>query len=1640
MKTAATLLFLTVLSCPTESLLAACPTQAPATVKPADGSVLPSPVVFEWTPVSGAETYFLSVWDDVTGADVFGQETTGTTLSVSLPPGNYGWVVDAEAAGCEPKTSLDWYFIVPLANCPQPANLLSPPEDSVQSASVHFEWSPVDGASGYDFYLYREDDLVTENTLTTTSIDLFLQPGSYDWGVDVNLPGCGLLESSSYFFVASGACPSQVPTNLRPANDSLVASPVVFEWTPVSDSEAYFLYVFNDNTGEDVLELELSGTTHTANLPPGNYGWTVETVATGCEPRISEEWYFIVPRENCPPPSDLLSPLNDSAVASPVTFRWTAEEEAERYHLYVFDDVSGMDVFDQELTQATATVTLPPGNYGWGVETSTAGCETESSEEWYFIVPLENCPEAPELQSPPEASTQSSSVHFEWAALGGVSEYYFYLFRDGELIRDEALTATSIDLELGPGTYDWGVDVNLGGCGLLESYSYFFIPGGECPEDGPEIESPALFQEVSSHVEFRWKPVEGASSYWFYLENEAGDVLADQLVSSTVVPFDLLPEEYYWSVEAEVPGCPYTASEGFFRVTCGKGAPELVGPADGVELTSPAEFTWTAVAGTEGYYLVILLHGEYYFEEFVEETSLEVELPGGDLEWFVEAVYEEGCPPESSESRTFEVAGGEDCPTAGPQLLAPAAGATITSTPIEFSWTPVQGAFEYWIAVAEGDGDFEIVDFTDLTSSLVALGPGRYEWKVVALLEGCLPVESAIGSFEFPGDPSCEPDFLELVSPQDDAVVSGPVVLEWNPVQDAVEYIVFLESLDGYPTPIATTQETSLHLDSLPSGEYFWWVFGILPACAPSESDYRYFEVSFDLACDHEPPFPLNPPEGASNVPSDMTFEWAAVPEATGYQVWTSVDGSDFVPIGTLVTEPRLAATVPVGRIEWFVEALFTGCPSETSEEGTFFSIEDQADCGIKVRPELALVGSVQSGQNYVLYWTPVPGAESYEVQESKDERFLLAGSVSTAATSASFTTTSTQSTLRHYRVRAIDRCGQPGPFSSPAVVVIEPPRRADAAAFDLVTGVSELSPVSQSLFIPGSGSASKRSFRASASRGRPVRRPEVGATFSVTTDVPWLRAVPSNGNLPPDGATIRIEADPSRLPAGAFSGNVNVATSGAGKGASDGSTVPVTVSIVTPVGSGTANTIPPETLVIPVVRGGSDGSSDVEISNLSPVKRTWEIQFVPTGVDGFRRARKTTVQLEPGSTIALADLMRTWFGFASGTDVEGSLSVRPLDSETNALGSGATFLASSLLRGHGAQETLSAIPSIALGRFLSAGAGGSPGRLVVPDIRSGTGTSTTLKLVEGGGSPVTASVKIIGSDGQTLAESSVALEPFEQRSLASLLDGITAEGARAEITVSSGGGRVSAVGVVRDARSGDERIVRSLGTDRGSTERVILGVASGSAGKGRSRSTSLWLYNSTEEPAPIELRFVPEGGLTDLTGGVTLAPGTSRRVDDVTSILPGSGGRGIIVISAAPGVLAEASLSTRGAGGELSTQLPVIAAERTTKVKGRSLQILHMETSAVRSSGLGLAELDGAEVTVEVSAVVPGSKLSPSTMITLGANEIRTVESILEKLGISGAGRARLVIRVRAGGGRVAAWGAITDRSTLESTVIGAE
>jgi hypothetical protein len=127
-------------------------------------------------------------------------------------------------------------------------------------------------------------------------------------------------------------------------------------------------------------------------------------------------------------------------------------------------------------------------------------------------------------------------------------------------------------------------------------------------------------------------------------------------------------------------------------------------------------------------------------------------------------------------------------------------------------------------------------------------------------------------------------------------------------------------------------------------------------------------------------------------------------------------------------------------------------------------------------------------------------------------------------------------------------------------------------------------------------------------------------------------------------------------------------------------------------------------------------------------------------------------------------------------------------------------------------------------------------------------------------------------------------------------------------------------------------------------------------------------------------------------------------------------------------------------ANGTYGQFVPGVMVSDGVGVKDRALQVLQAESSDRFHTNLGIVELTGNPVTVEISAYTPDSKISVSTEWNLGPNEFVQINNILGRLNIPSAYDARISLKVIAGNGKISGYGSLIDNRTQDPTYIPAQ
>ncbi len=788
--------------------------------------------------------------------------------------------------------------------------------------------------------------------------------------------------------------------------------------------------------------------------------------------------------------------------------------------------------------------------------------------------------------------------------------------------------------------------------------------------------------------------------------------------------------------------------------------------------------------------------------------------------------------------------------------------------------------------------------------------------------------------------------------------------------------------------------------------------------------------------CPNAPPQLIAPINGVA-VSSPVAFSWSATPGATQYVV--TING----PNGTTTintANANASATLAPGAYTWTVGAANATCPTQTSGPASFIV------CGGSLQPPLAsAVAETTTGQTYVVSWDAVAGASSYELQEASDEAFTSPQILPLNGTEKSFAKNVSAGTAFFYRVRALSSCGLIGPFSPVIRVAVVPVPEPTATTINLNVPVGSTTPVTWQIFVPGLANGT--------------------TTFIATVDKPWLTVSPTSGVVAPSGMLLTIAADPSTLANGTWTGTVLVVYGSVSVARpiethgfeTHGSTpppyiVPVSVSLVTPITPSSAASPSQSALIIPAVGhlAGLDSTwrSDVRLANTAALLQKYKVTFNSGSGNSSELLKTTTVSVDGGSTTALDDVVRKWFGIGSlGESSNGSLIIEPLQSDgkvspvlsTTTAVSSRTYNAS--LNGTLGQF----IPGLPFASFITKTGNAASSLLSLQQLSQSSAYRTNLGVLESSGKSASVLVSVFDALGLKVLDLPLSLRGGEQRQLNGFLAerGLTLPNGRIEVGVTDGDGKVTTYASVVDNSTGDPFLVFGVPIGGTGAKRFVVPGVADLAGENASWRSDVRLFNPTTLPQIATLTFYPTGDPTHSSvKTTTLNPGEVQALDGVLQSLFGltnTGGALHVTTPVDIPLVVTARTYDQRPGGTVGQFVPAVTPTEAASLGGRSLQILQTEESARFRTNVGIAEMTGQPAVVEIEVHLPDSKITPVVRVSLAANEFRQLP-LLANLNLGALYNTRVTVRVVEGEGRVTAYGSVIDKATGDPTYIPAQ
>ncbi len=1302
---------------------------------------------------------------------------------------------------------------------------------------------------------------------------------------------------------------------------------------------------------------------------------------------------------------------------------------------------SGISSVTWSTGATTTSITVAPtSTTTYSAVVVTGSCTTTVSH----TITVSNA--GPPLSISAPASVPALSAGNVASVPGGTTESYSWSIFNGTITSGQGTPAITFTAGAS-GAVTLNVTMESSGC---PSNGTTTIAIESCATVPPSLISPAPgIASAQSPVTFVWSAVAGAIDYevWRVVPGSSPALIG--ATASTSLSADVPSGSFGWYVTARLQqSCnPQRLTSAEVRAitvvpatNCPTLAPALVSPANGATPFSPVLFDWTGVPEAIGYRVMVSLAGLPPIEldsTDGDTTDLIAEVPVGAVSWWVEAIYP-GCPPVASTIGEFRVEL-EDCSKhERARLISPSDNAVADSSAVTFSWGAVDGADGYAVWAVLEDGPSKIGETLGATSLIAVVPFGRREWYVETLFEGCPSTESDHRFLVVPASANCSTTPPELTGPAAGATVSSPhVTFTWSSVSGAVLYEIWLSVGGGAEALIGRTTASSIATE-VPAGAITWFVRARLNGCPNVDSARRELRYEPPTGCSTMVPMPLLPMDDGRPITSPVAFRWTAVPGAAQYKLYLGRGASGVFELKATTSVPEAnGIVVSNGESRWFVEAIFNGCPSTRSSNSRFVAVPIPTSCIDLAAPVISLPGQISAGTPYTVQWTAVPGAESYLLTE-------FIGSTARTMTingqSAQFiyNNQSSDGHMYVYRVRGVDQdC--------------DPPREGALSTELGISILPERSPESSALV--GSQSTVQHTITIGAERA--------GQTFVASGSQPWITIAPSTGVVPGGGIDLVATADVTGLPLGTSIGTVSI-TFGGGAGsrqvttATGPVTTPISVSLVTPVTPTPKSTPPPDALIIPAV-AHADGinaqfRSDVRVSNTSPQVMKYQLTFVPSGETGITQGRQTTLDIEPGRTIALDDVLRSWFG-TGDSSILGTLEIRPLTQSNSATSSAATRGVPNFVT-FASSRTFNQTPSGTFGTYIAAipfanfigrSTDSAKSVLSMQQIAQSGVYRSNLGFVEGSGNPAELLVSVFASNGTKVSDFPVSLTGGQHLQMNSFLAerGIQLDDGRLEVQVTSGTGRVTSYASVVNNATGDSLVVTptTLGQTT-STRYVLPGVAELSGGV--VWQTDMRLFNAGAEPVTATLTFQSLNGSPQQQASVQLAAGEVKQLDRVLATLFGvanDGGALHITTESESKLIATArTFRPAGDGANFGQFIQAVTPEQAIALGSRPLQLLQVEESSRFRSNVGIAEVSGRSAKVELTVIPPDSKVSAKIEVDLAANQFRQLNSLLSAIGLRDTHNARVTVKVTAGQGRVTAYAATIDALTQDPTFIPAQ
>ncbi len=743
-----------------------------------------------------------------------------------------------------------------------------------------------------------------------------------------------------------------------------------------------------------------------------------------------------------PEPPEMVSPSNEQHwVSIEPDFIWNKQNSAHFYNIQLssFEDFSVL-IVDENCTDTVYSVDDPLSTattYYWRVR----GENDYGTGEWgaYHSFTTTSEPGQPQLLSPDDADFVTSVTPLlQWDDVDGAETYTVKIAEDDSftaVLETETTNQSSYTVKSAlenSSTYYWRVQAhNSVGDSEYSSIWSFSTPVLPSP---PDLLSPInAATGVMRPVEFRWDEASDAETYTLQYSTSDDFAMAETVTDIANTDTSLASFEYstdyYWRVRGENANGSgsWSSPQSFTTQIAPPPISVLLSPENGAkDILFPTTLIWEDLQTAEGY--TVELSTSFDFSKLVLEEDVqsgnsliisELE-PNTSYYWRVRG-YNAGGPANKWALRVFTTAGYPDAP----ELTSPADQETAASLRPELQWEELQTAASYKIEISTEEdfsntivsenvpvANFSLNDYEgDISNSTT------YYWRVSAVNNVGESDFSEIRSFITPAPPEAP----LLVSPTDNSTdISAKASLKWNKVGESY-YQIEIRTQDR--TIETTVHDTMLSYNFDYNSSVYWKVRTV------NQNGTSAWSEEWEFTTEGAPPaspritFPENEEEG---LPVNLTLQWEATEEATGYHVQVCGNNSYttiVVEDSTAATEYSISALDTSKTYFWRVRAYHTSAGP--------WSESDFRTAGLPVAPILISPANEAPVENLnpTLKWASLIGATSYTVEIATDTLFKQTLSSKSVEATSWTTNDLLSNTTYFWRVSASNSIGD-GQFS----------------------------------------------------------------------------------------------------------------------------------------------------------------------------------------------------------------------------------------------------------------------------------------------------------------------------------------------------------------------------------------------------------------------------------------------------------------------------------------------------------------------------------------------------------------------------------------------------------------------------------